>query len=183
MNRLNLMHGQPSEWVSRGQFCLVLFNLIQWQHNLFNSTATRVFDKSLARCQKWWPKRHPSSTAGTTNIQLGLSHTNEQRYVSIITMLFSYVRGQQRIDNNEKCRQIAGNFDCHADTVLQRGAYCLMEIIQGFTRSHWMPPSVKCLRGIALAAAMVNKSEGNTQNTNKTQLLGSNYGTLKTLVV
>jgi len=76
------------------------------------------------------------------HIQLGLSHTNEQCYVSIITMLFSYVRGQQRIDNNEKCRQIAGNFDCHADAVVRRGAYCLMEIIQGFTRSHWMPQSV-----------------------------------------
>jgi hypothetical protein len=76
-------------------------------------------------------------------------------------MLFSYVRGQQRIDNNEKCRQIAGNFDCHADAVVRRGAYCLMEIIQGFTRS------LKCLRGIALAAAMVNKFEGNHKTLTK----------------
>jgi hypothetical protein len=34
-----------------------------------------------------------------------------------------------------------------------------MEHIQGFTRSHWMPPSVNCLRRIAAAAAMVNKFE------------------------
>ena len=29
-------------------------------------------------------------------------------------MLFSYVSGHQQIDDNKKCRQIAGNFDCHA---------------------------------------------------------------------
>jgi hypothetical protein len=31
-----------------------------------------------------------------------------------------------------------------------------MEHIWGFTRSHWMPPSVQCLRRIAPAAAMVD---------------------------
>jgi hypothetical protein len=34
-----------------------------------------------------------------------------------------------------------------------------MEHIQGFTRSHWMPPSVECLRGIAPAATMVDEFE------------------------
>ena len=34
-----------------------------------------------------------------------------------------------------------------------------MEHIQGFTRSHWMPPSAECLRRIAPAAAMVNEFE------------------------
>jgi hypothetical protein len=29
-------------------------------------------------------------------------------------MLFNYFIGQQQINDNEKCRQIAGNFDCHA---------------------------------------------------------------------
>jgi hypothetical protein len=56
-------------------------------------------------------------------------------------MLFSYGSGQQRIDDNDKCRRIAGNFDCHADAAVQRGAHCLMEHVQGFTQSHWMPPS------------------------------------------
>ena len=50
-----------------------------------------------------------------------------------------------------------------------------MEHILGFTLSHWMPPSVKCLRRITLAAAMVKEFESNTQNTNKKQLLASNY--------
>ncbi len=48
--------------------------------------------------------------------------------------------------------------------------------IHGFTRSHWMPPSVACSHCIAPApvAAMVKEFESNTQNTNKTQLLASN---------
>jgi hypothetical protein len=88
-----------------------------------------------------------------------------------MTKLLSYVSGQQRIDNNEQCRRIAGDFDCHADAAVRRGAHHPMEHIQGFTWSHWMPPSVKCLRRIAPAATMVNEFEWNTQNTNKTQLL------------
>jgi hypothetical protein len=52
-----------------------------------------------------------------------------------------------------------------------------MEHVQGFAGSHWMPPSGKCLRRIAPAAAMVNKFVETTQNTNKTQLLASNYST------
>jgi hypothetical protein len=46
-----------------------------------------------------------------------------------------------------------------------------------------MPPLGKCLRRIAPAAAMVNKFVKTTQNTNKTQLLPSNYGTYQALVV
>jgi hypothetical protein len=38
-----------------------------------------------------------------------------------------------------------------------------------------MPPSGKCLRRIAPAAAMVNEFVEKTQNTNKTQLLASSY--------
>ncbi len=82
-------------------------------------------------------------------------------------MLFSYVSWKQRIDNNNKCRQISGNFDCHSDAAVRRGAHRPMEYIQGFTWSHWMPLSVKCLRHIALAAAMVDEFEQNTQNTKK----------------
>jgi len=57
-----------------------------------------------------------------------------------------------------------------------------MKHIQGFTQSHWMPPSGKCLRRIAPAAVMVDKFVETTQNTNKTQLLASNYGTFRALV-
>jgi hypothetical protein len=46
-----------------------------------------------------------------------------------------------------------------------------------------MPPLGKCLRHIAPVAIMVNKFIETTQNTNKTQLLASNYGTFRALVV
>jgi hypothetical protein len=79
-----------------------------------------------------------------------------------------YGLGDNRIDDNKKCRESAGDFDHHADAAVQCGVYRLMERIPGFTRSHWMPPLGKCLHRIAPAAAMVNKYIENTQNTNKT---------------
>jgi hypothetical protein len=88
-------------------------------------------------------------------------------------MLFSYGCGQQRINDNEKCRHIACNFDCHADAAVRHGAHHLMEHIRGFTRSHWMQPSGKCLRRIAPAAAMVDKFVETTQNTNKKLFLAN----------
>jgi hypothetical protein len=86
---------------------------------------------------------------------------------------------KQKIGDERKCRQISGNSDHHADAVVPCGVHPPMEHIQGFTRSHWMSPSGKCLRCIALVAAMVDEFVENTQkqNTNKTQLLASNYGT------
>jgi hypothetical protein len=65
------------------------------------------------------------------------------------------VVANNEIDNNEKCRQIAGNFDGHVDAVVQRGMHRPMEHISGFTRSHWILPSGKCLHRIARAAAKV----------------------------
>jgi hypothetical protein len=56
-----------------------------------------------------------------------------------------------------------------------------MEHNQGFTGSQWMPPSGKCLCRIAPAAATVNEFIETTQNTNKTQLLASNYGAFRAL--
>jgi len=46
-----------------------------------------------------------------------------------------------------------------------------------------MPPSGECLRHIAPAAVIVNEFVETTQNTTKTQLLLSNYGTYRALVV
>ena len=104
-------------------------------------------------------------------------------FILIITMLFSYGSGRQRIDSNKKCRQIDGDFDGHGDAAVRRGTHRPIEHIQGFIRSHWMPSSGECLRRIAPAAAMVKEFKKNTQNTNKTQLLASNYGTFRALVV
>jgi hypothetical protein len=59
------------------------------------------------------------------------------------------------IDDNKKCRQIAGDFDGHADAAVQCGAHCPIAHIQGFSRSHWMPLSGKCQCCIASVAAKV----------------------------
>ena len=88
-------------------------------------------------------------------------------------MLLSFGCGQQQIGNNKKC----------TDAALRRRAHCPIEHIQGFTRSHWMPPSGECLHRIAPAAAMVDGFVETTLNTNKTQLLPSNYGKFRLLVV
>jgi hypothetical protein len=86
---------------------------------------------------------------------------------------------KHRIDDYEKFRQIAGNFDGHAAGAIRRRAHRPIEriSISGFEQSHWMPPSSECPHRIAPAAAMANEFVETTQNTNKTQLLASNYGT------
>ena len=58
-----------------------------------------------------------------------------------------------------------------------------MEHIQGFISFHWMPPLGKCLHPIPPTAAKVDEFVETTQNTTKTQLLASNYGTFWSLVV
>jgi hypothetical protein len=80
---------------------------------------------------------------------------------------------KKRIDDNEKCMQIAGNFDCHGDAVVRRGAHCLMDHIRGFTQSHWMQPLGECLCRIAPVAAMVDEFIETTQNTNKKLFLAN----------
>jgi hypothetical protein len=98
-------------------------------------------------------------------------------------LLFSYGSGRQRIDGNKKWRRINGNFDCHGNAAIRRGVHHPTEHIHGFTRNHWMPPTVKCSHPIAPAAAMVNKFVEITLNTNKTQRLASNYGMFRLLVL
>jgi hypothetical protein len=82
-----------------------------------------------------------------------------------ITWALSTVVGDNGI-NDKKCRESAGDFDHHADAAVRCGAHRPLEHILGFTRSHWMLPSGKCLCRIAPAAAMVDKYIENTQNTN-----------------
>ena len=74
-------------------------------------------------------------------------------------MLFSHGSGQQRIDDNKKCRRIAGDFDGHGDAAVRCEVHRPIKHIQGFTQSQWMPPSGECLRHIAPPAAMVDKFE------------------------
>ena len=69
------------------------------------------------------------------------------------------VVGENKSAAKKKSRQIEGNFDCHGNAVVRRGAHRPMDHIRGFTRSHWMQPSGECLRRIAPAAAMVDEFE------------------------
>ena len=43
-------------------------------------------------------------------------------------MLFSYGSGRQRMEGNNKCRQIDGYFDCHGNAAVGRGAHRPMEL-------------------------------------------------------
>ncbi len=78
-------------------------------------------------------------------------------FILTITWSLAYGCGQQRNQRDKKCRQIDDDFDGHGNASVQRGAHRPMEHIQGFTRSHWMPPSGECLRRIASTAAMVDE--------------------------
>jgi hypothetical protein len=85
-----------------------------------------------------------------------VTHIN---FVLTITWSLAYGCDQQRNRRDKKCRQIDDNFDGHGDAAVQRWAHRPMEHIQGFTQSHWMPPSGECLRCIAPTAAMVDEFE------------------------
>jgi hypothetical protein len=52
------------------------------------------------------------------------------------------------------------------DAAVRCGLHRLMEHILGFTQSHWMLPSGKCLSRIAPVAAMVNEFVETTLKTN-----------------
>jgi hypothetical protein len=46
--------------------------------------------------------------------------------------------GIQATINKYTCKD--GHFDGHGDVLVRNRAHCLMEEVQSFTRSHWMPP-------------------------------------------
>jgi hypothetical protein len=87
------------------------------------------------------------------------NHTSQFKFILIITVFFINGSSQQRNRRNKKCRQIDDDFDNHADAAMRCGAHCPMKHNQGFTRSQWMPPLVKCSHRIAAAAAMVDDFE------------------------
>ena len=66
-------------------------------------------------------------------------------------MSFSYVGGQQQIGDNKKCRQFAGDFDCHADVAGQCEAHRPMEHIQASLEAtgcgHWASACIVSPRG------------------------------------
>jgi hypothetical protein len=81
------------------------------------------------------------------------------------------VVANNQINDNKKCRQIAGNFDGHTDVVVQWGLHHPIAHIQGFTQSHWMLISSKCPHCIAPVAAKVINFGCKHKTPNKTKLL------------
>ena len=83
-----------------------------------------------------------------TGVNMGCGSAGSRNYSCVRgtkTLLFFRVEkflSAAPINGNKQCRQIDGNFDCHGNAAVRRGAHRLMEHIRGFTRSHWMPPSV-----------------------------------------
>jgi hypothetical protein len=74
-------------------------------------------------------------------------------------MVFSLWLWQTTKSTRQKMQANQRQFDSHGDAAVRRWAHLPIKHIQGFTRSHWMPPSGECLRRIAPAAAMVNEFE------------------------
>jgi hypothetical protein len=54
-----------------------------------------------------------------------------------------------------ECTSVTGNFYGHGGVPMRYGAYCLMQHDQGFTGSHWTPPSGDYSLRISPAAARV----------------------------
>jgi hypothetical protein len=59
-------------------------------------------------------------------------------YSLCITPAAARATGKQTAIN--KYTYKAGRFNGHGDALVRNRAHCPMEEVQGFTRSHWMPP-------------------------------------------
>ncbi len=58
-----------------------------------------------------------------------------------------------------KCTSVEGNFDGRMDASKQYTQHCLMQHVQGYTLSHWMPSSGNYLLRIGPAAARATANE------------------------
>jgi hypothetical protein len=85
-----------------------------------------------------------------------------------ITWLLAMLMGDNKINDEKKCRKIAGNFDHHGDVMVQSRVHHPIEHINGFTRSHWIPPSGECLPHITLAATMFGNFGGKHKSLTET---------------
>ena len=66
-----------------------------------------------------------------------------------------------------KCTLSVIRFDGHGGLLVQYKAHCLMQHVQGYSRSHWMPPLGDCLLCIAPAAARATANKMTTKKCTK----------------
>ena len=78
----------------------------------------------------------------------------------------------QKIGGTSKCASAAGHFDGHAEALKGYMGHCPMEDVQGYTGSHWTPPSGNCSLCIAPAAARVT---GKTTTMGKYTLFAGHF--------
>jgi hypothetical protein len=57
--------------------------------------------------------------------------------------------------DGKKYTSTSGHFHCHSNALVHVSAHCLIEKVEGFTQSHWMPPLSKYTLCIAPMAALV----------------------------
>ena len=82
----------------------------------------------------------------------------------------------------EKCRQITGNFNHHADVVVRCGAHCWRKHIPVFTRvGNWMHTSGECLCHIVPTDAMVDNFGGKHKTQKKKLFFSSSQLTIDRL--
>jgi hypothetical protein len=62
-----------------------------------------------------------------------------------------------------KCILSAGHFDGHGGPPVQYKAHCLMQHVEGYSGSHWKPPSGNHLLQIAPAAAKATANKTMTK--------------------
>ncbi len=66
-----------------------------------------------------------------------------------------------------KCSSIVGHFDGHGGAPEQYKAHCPMQYVQGYSGSHWMPPSGNYLLRIAPEATRATANKTTTKNVPK----------------
>ncbi len=63
-----------------------------------------------------------------------------------------------------ECPFVAGHFDGHGEALKQHMRHLLMQHVQGYTRSHWTPPSGNYSLRIASAAARATANKTKMKN-------------------
>ena len=65
------------------------------------------------------------------------------------------------------CSSVVGHFNGHGGPPVQYEAHCPMQHVQGYSRSHWTPPSGNYLLSISPAAARATGKQKQSTNTPK----------------
>jgi hypothetical protein len=71
---------------------------------------------------------------------------------------------RQKNDDGKQSASSVGHVDSHGSAPVQYGVNPLMQHVQGYTGSHWLPPSGNYSLRIALVAAKATANETKMKN-------------------